>query len=79
MTDKIIKDLETLGITGVKTIHHNPSYEEIFKMEMDPSLTGYDKGQLTELDDRHLYRPFAQRQIHCHGCEIEGHGVVDHP
>ena len=46
----IIKDLEALGITGVKDVHYNPSYEELFKMEMDPSLTGYDKGQLTELD-----------------------------
>ncbi len=50
MNDKIIKELETLGITDVKCIHHNPSYEELFKMEMDPSLTGYDRGQLTELD-----------------------------
>ncbi len=50
MTDKIRKDLEALGITGVKDIHYNPSYEDLFKFEMDPSLTGYDKGQLTELD-----------------------------
>ncbi len=50
MIDKIRKDLEALGITGVKDIHYNPSYEELFKFEMDPSLTGYDKGQLTELD-----------------------------
>jgi len=49
MTDKIRKDLEALGITSVKDIHYNPSYEELFKMEMDPALTGYDKGQLTEL------------------------------
>ena len=50
MENKIRKDLEMLGITDVKRLHHNPSYEELFKMEMDPSLTGYDKGQLTELD-----------------------------
>ena len=50
MTDKIRKDLEALGITGVKDIHYNPSYEDLFKFEMDPALTGYDKGQLTELD-----------------------------
>ena len=50
MTDKIRKDLEALGITGVKDIHYNPSYEELFKFESDPALTGYDKGQLTELD-----------------------------
>ena len=50
MKEKIRKDLEALGITGVKDIHYNPSFEELFKMEMDPSLTGYDKGQLTELN-----------------------------
>ena len=50
MTDKIRKDLEALGITDVQDIYYNPSYEELFKMEMDPSLAGYDKGQLTELD-----------------------------
>ena len=50
MNDKIRKDLEALGITGVKDIHYNPSYEDLFKFESDPALTGYDKGQLTELD-----------------------------
>ena len=50
MNEKIRKDLEALGITGVKEIHYNPSYEELFKFESDPSLTGYEKGQLTELD-----------------------------
>ena len=50
MNEKIRKDLEALGITGVKDIHYNPSYEELFKFESDPTLTGYDKGQLTELD-----------------------------
>ena len=50
MKEKIRKDLEALGITGVKDIHYNPSFEELFKMEMNPSLTGYDKGQLTELN-----------------------------
>ena len=29
---------------------HNPSYEFLFEEEMKPELTGYDKGQLTELD-----------------------------
>ena len=50
MTDKIRKELEALGISGVKVICHNPSYEELFKFENDPALTGYEKGQLTELD-----------------------------
>ena len=47
---KIIKDLETLGITGVKEMYYNPSYEDLFRFEMNPNLTGYDKGRLTELD-----------------------------
>ena len=42
-------DLTKYGITGATEIIHNPSYEELFKAEMDPSLEGYEKGQLTEL------------------------------
>src|SRR5699024_1737033 len=42
-------DLSKYGITDVKEILHNPSYEELFKAETDPSLEGYEKGQLTEL------------------------------
>ena len=40
-------DLKQYGITGTTEIIHNPSYEDLFKDEMDPSLEGYDKGQLT--------------------------------
>ncbi|MBQ4001201.1 MAG: phosphoenolpyruvate carboxykinase (ATP), partial [Lachnospiraceae bacterium] len=43
-------DLAKYGITGTKEIYYNPSYEQLFKDEMDPALEGYDKGQLTELD-----------------------------
>ncbi len=43
-------DLTKYGIKGTKSISYNPSYEQLFKDEMDPSLTGFDKGQLTELD-----------------------------
>ncbi|MBP3869988.1 MAG: phosphoenolpyruvate carboxykinase (ATP) [Faecalicoccus sp.] len=43
-------DLTKYGITGTKEIIYNPSYETLFNDEMDPSLTGYDKGVLTELD-----------------------------
>ena len=50
MIDKIKKDLEALGITGAKNIHYNPSYEDLFRFETDAALTGYDRGQLTELD-----------------------------
>ena len=42
-------DLTKYGITGSTVIAHNPSYEELFKAETDPSLTGYEKGQVTEL------------------------------
>ena len=49
-TNMAALDLTKYGITGTKSISYNPSYEQLFKDEMDPSLTGYDKGQLTELD-----------------------------
>ena len=42
-------DLSKYGITGVKEIIHNPSYEELFAAETDASLVGYEKGQETEL------------------------------
>ena len=42
-------DLSKYGITDVKEILHNPSYEELYQAETDSSLTGYEKGQLTEL------------------------------
>ena len=43
-------DLTRYGITDTKEIVYNPSYELLFRDEMDPSLTGFDKGQLSELD-----------------------------
>ena len=43
-------DLTKYGITGTTEIVHNPSYEDLFQAEMDPTLTGYEKGVLTELD-----------------------------
>ena len=43
-------DLSKYGITGATEVVHNPSYEYLFDEEMKPELTGYDKGQLTELD-----------------------------
>ena len=42
-------DLSKYGITGTTEVIHNPSYEALFEAEMDPSLEGYEKGQLTEL------------------------------
>ncbi len=42
-------DLTKYGITGTTEIIHNPSYEQLFVAETDPSLEGYEKGQVTEL------------------------------
>ena len=42
-------DLTKYGINGVTEIIHNPSYEELFVAETDPSLEGFEKGQETEL------------------------------
>ena len=43
-------DLSKYGITDVKEIVHNPSYEVLFAEETKPELEGYEKGQNTELD-----------------------------
>ncbi|MCD8348430.1 MAG: phosphoenolpyruvate carboxykinase (ATP) [Lachnospiraceae bacterium] len=42
-------DLTKYGINGVTEIVHNPSYEFLYEEEMKPELTGYDKGQVSEL------------------------------
>jgi phosphoenolpyruvate carboxykinase (ATP) len=42
-------DLTKYGITGTTEILYNPSYEVLFNEETKPELTGYDKGQVTEL------------------------------
>ena len=42
-------DLTKYGITGTTEIVHNPSFEDLYKYEMDPALEGYDKGVETEL------------------------------
>ncbi len=47
--EEIRKSLASYGITDVEEIIYNPSYEELYEAEMDPSLTGYDKGVNTEL------------------------------
>ena len=43
-------DLTKYGITGSTVIAHNPSYETLFAEETKAELTGYDKGQNTELN-----------------------------
>ena len=43
------KTLAKYGITGVKEILYNPTYEVLYNEETKPGLEGYDKGQVTEL------------------------------
>ena len=42
-------DLSKYGITDVKEIIHNPSYDVLFAEETKPELEGFEKGQVTEL------------------------------
>ncbi len=42
-------DLTQYGITGASEIIYNPSYEMLFDEETKPELTGYEKGQVSEL------------------------------
>ncbi|MBR3575748.1 MAG: phosphoenolpyruvate carboxykinase (ATP), partial [Lachnospiraceae bacterium] len=42
-------DLSQYGITGVSEIVYNPDYDTLYNEELKSDLTGYDKGQLTEL------------------------------
>jgi phosphoenolpyruvate carboxykinase (ATP) len=42
-------DLTKYGITDVKEIVHNPSYEVLFEEETKAGLEGFEKGQVTEL------------------------------
>ena len=47
--EKIMQALASYGIKDAQEVIYNPSYEELFKDEMDPSLTGFEKGVETEL------------------------------
>ncbi len=42
-------DLSIYGITNVKEIFYNLSYDELYKHETNPELEGYEKGHLTNL------------------------------
>ncbi|OWP83260.1 phosphoenolpyruvate carboxykinase (ATP) [Flavobacterium davisii] len=41
--------LDQYGISGVKEIVYNPTYELLYQEELSPELEGYERGQLTEL------------------------------
>ena len=48
-------DLSYCGREGAVEVKRNPSYEELFKDETDPSLEGYEKAVLTELDALNVF------------------------
>ena len=40
--------LEKFGITDIRELHYNLSYDDLFKHETDPALKGYERGIVTE-------------------------------
>ena len=48
MNSKLIKQLSDVGITELKEVIHNPSYEALYLEEKDKSLAGFEKVQDTE-------------------------------
>ncbi len=42
-------DLTQYGIKDVKEVIYNPTYEQLYEAETDPSLEGFEKGVATEL------------------------------
>lgn len=42
-------NLSAHGITGVKEILHNPSFDQLFQEETAPTLEGYERCQITKL------------------------------
>ncbi|HKK10391.1 MAG TPA: phosphoenolpyruvate carboxykinase (ATP), partial [Bacteroidales bacterium] len=44
----ITKSLEDYGISGVKEVIYNPSYDDLYRYETDQKLEGYEKGVETE-------------------------------
>ena len=41
--------LSSIGISGVQTVVHNPSYDQLYEDELQPGLEGFARGYLTEL------------------------------
>ncbi len=44
---KLYSELSSYGITDIRDIYHNLSYEELYKHETNPDLKGYEKGFVT--------------------------------
>ncbi|MCX7862654.1 MAG: phosphoenolpyruvate carboxykinase (ATP) [Bacteroidales bacterium] len=49
MKDKILAELHAIGIKDIKELYYNLSYEELFEHETDASLSGYERGKITNL------------------------------
>ena len=49
LNDSVVTSLSNIGIKNVKQIIYNPSFDELNKAELDPSLKGFEKGYVTEL------------------------------
>lgn len=47
-TEKLRADLASYGIENVNEIFHNPDFGLLYEHELDHSLNGYEKGQLTQ-------------------------------
>lgn len=47
--ESVKKSLSNLGITETTEIIYNPSYEELYKMESQPQLVGFERCQMSEL------------------------------
>ena len=50
LRDSVVKSLKNVGIKDIKNIIYNPSFEELHEAELDPSLVGFERGVMTELD-----------------------------
>jgi phosphoenolpyruvate carboxykinase (ATP) len=49
MRPAVSESLYELGIRNIKKVIYNPSYKELYEAELNPDLTGFCKGTLTEL------------------------------
>lgn len=53
-------NLTQYGITGTTEIVHNPSYELLYEEETKADLTGYEKGQESELGAVNVRQVYIQ-------------------
>ena len=46
-SQRVLEHLQTLGLHSINSFIHNPSYDQLFKDELKPTLEGYEKARLT--------------------------------